>query len=114
MDSIIKELDEGMADEKPISIEEVLEEPEAAEPTGLTPREELEARARALGVAFRSTISDANLLVRVEEAEAAAQTSEVTPEVTPEVTEGVYISEQTRLEMEAGAAWVARQANAGA
>jgi hypothetical protein len=107
MDDIIKELDEGMKDETTISVEEVLEEPEVAEPTGLTPREELEARARALGVTFRSTISDANLLARIEDVEkteAVAKNPEVTPEVTPEITEGTYVSEQTRIEMEAGAA----------
>jgi hypothetical protein len=118
MDDILEQLDADMESEASIDVEETVAEETVAEETvaeetvaeeTLTPRQQLEARARALGLTFRSTISDATLLKRIEEAEQAGQAepaSEVAPEVTPEVTSDpeTPLSPQTLAEMAAGAA----------
>jgi len=118
MDDILKQLAADMESEASIDVEETVAEETVAEETvaeeTLTPRQQLEARARELGLTFRSTISDATLLKRVEEAEQAGQ-AEPASEVTPEVTSDpeMPLSPQTLAEMAAGAALLKSRQLAG-
>jgi len=110
MDDLMNELDDALeAASETLDVAEVVAEtpePETPEPTADT-RAELEARALALGVAFRSTISDARLLERILAAEAAAAgpAPEVTSAGNPS-DDG--LDERTRLEMATGAALLRR------
>lgn len=93
--------------------EESPTEPAPTEPV-LTERDHLEARARELGVVFRSNISDATLAERVEVAKMrlGAPSEIEVPTGAPRAgipAEILELPAQTRIEAEAGREYLAKR-----